>query len=691
MEKVPLHRLKILLQYRNEWIYVAIAILCLCLIQVSLWYGIVGVFYAIFINRNKKYLRKVILVGMLVYVLSIGLFHTKIEPFYIVTESIEKESYYVITTSSLFHKVMVYSSYDMEVGDVVLLDYEDMEIRGNTIDHTFDYKAYLWSKRVTKVGQLNSFDYLFHLPSFDAIKGNVEDYINKNMPLSKAYVKTFIMADKTDFDEAFIDDINQLGITHLFAVSGLHVGLLVSVISLGLKKANKQKYTDISISLVLFVYMIMTSFSPSIVRAGFLFIGLRLNKKFKWELSTLDILSAIFIFLLILSPYSFYNIGFSLSFLITFGILLGQYLLLNTGGISQMFRLSLLAYTLSLPLTVGLNQEMNLITVIVNVFFVYLMMFVVLPLGYMTFLLAFLDPLYASIIDIFEGIVLRFSSMDVLVFDFVFSHPLIVIMYYMFWYGFLIVPKHYLKQWAMVSMVFLLLSQHVRLFDFTKSVTMIDLYGDSILIKDAFDRCNILIDTGIDDSYDTLIHYLKGQQIKRLDYLIITHEHSDHNGERADLYQDLDIETEINRFSELTDFRCGHIDVEFLLFDVDFQEENNKSLVFLVTIEGKTYLFTGDMEEQKENILIEQYSLDVDVLKSGHHGSITSSSDAFLQSIKAEEVWISCYYRNTHGHPHDIVIERYEKYGMEIHRTDLNGTIQEVFVFGYSFKRYENP
>jgi len=221
---------------------------------------------------------------------------------------------------------------------------------------------------------------------------------------------------------------------------------------------------------------------------------------------------------------------------------------------------------------------------------------------------------------------------------------------------------------------------------------MIDIYGDSILIKDSFDRCNILIDTGDIDEYDSVVSYIKGEGIHTIDYLIITHEHADHNGERNDLKTELKVMKEINtRNVDYKDIQCGSIKLTFYPFEKTYRDENNKSLVFSLEVEQKTYLFTGDMEYQKEEEFVSLYDIEVDILKSGHHGSITSSSDLFLDSIEAEEVWVSCYRKNIHKHPHEVIIERYQERNMNVYRTDTMGTITQYFIFGKGYKRLHKP
>lgn len=108
--------------------------------------------------------------------------------------------------------------------------------------------------------------------------------------------------------------------------------------------------------------------------------------------------------------------------------------------------------------------------------------------------------------------------------------------------------------------------------------------------------------------------------------------------------------------------------------------ENNASIVMLAKLGGLTWLFTGDLEEEGEKFLVATYpELRADVLKVAHHGSNTSSTTPFLSVIQPNIAIISVGERNRYGHPHKDVIERFEKRGIEIWRTDKQGAISYVF------------
>lgn len=110
------------------------------------------------------------------------------------------------------------------------------------------------------------------------------------------------------------------------------------------------------------------------------------------------------------------------------------------------------------------------------------------------------------------------------------------------------------------------------------------------------------------------------------------------------------------------------------------KSENNASIVIWAKFGGLTWLFTGDLEEEGEQFLVSAYpDLRVDVLKVAHHGSNTSSIESFLNVIQPRVAIISVGKQNRYGHPHKEVIERLEKMGSAIWRTDKQGAISYVF------------
>lgn len=223
--------------------------------------------------------------------------------------------------------------------------------------------------------------------------------------------------------------------------------------------------------------------------------------------------------------------------------------------------------------------------------------------------------------------------------------------------------------------------------------------GDSTLIE-AKD-INVLIDAGERNS--GVLEYLKEQGITKIDYVIATHPHSDHIGGMVDIINNFEIknflmpkavhttktfENMIEALENSVDTivtipnigdTFGNGDLVFTVLspeDKEYDNLNNYSIALKLDAKDSVFIFTGDNEIQsEEEILNTNINIDADVLKLAHHGSSTSSSQVFLDSISPDYVIISCGKDNTYGHPHKEIMERINKMKSTIYRTDKDGTI----------------
>lgn len=698
-------KLKILLQYKNRYLYIAISLIVFILITVSYWYILIAIPYIYYIYKNHFDLMRLILIVMIIYIGSMFLINKleiKVSDSYEVTvvKDIKVDDYTSFLGKINHQYIKVYFDEDIQIkpGDKLVITGELTKPSKSTIPNTFDYKNYLLAQNIKYTIFSKDVELVSSSLSIYLFPYYLEKYIDNFQPLSGGYIKTFILAEKTDIDIEIRNQINEVGISHLFAVSGLHIAILVISIEYILRKTKlSQVIRENSIITLLLTYLVITSFSPSVTRASIMYVLLIINKRYKLEFSSLDILSFIFIFLLFMKPHYYYDAGFLLSFLVTFAIIFSKNILKKDSKIEQLLLISFIAFVMTIPIILKLNYQINLLSLIFNIIFLMYVTYVILPLSYITFILPFFDKLNYIFIKLFELILGLVSKIDFFIIKFYFPNDLTIIIYYIITLSLLISleTKQKIKENIIVLTMFLMIIYFSPYLNISKSVSFIDIYGDSTLIRDSFNRCNILIDTGEYDDYDSLINYIKGKNIKRIDYLIISHFHSDHYGETNDLLNEFNIKTVITKNNvskyENTYIVCGSISMYIYPFDYNESNENNNSIVMSLFINDTHYLFTGDIELSREMEFINKYNLDIDYLKVPHHGSITSSNQGFLNALDAEEVFIIVSSRNIHGHPHDVVIERYLDNGMTVNRTDLMGTIEIYYLFGKEYKRIHSP
>ncbi len=207
--------------------------------------------------------------------------------------------------------------------------------------------------------------------------------------------------------------------------------------------------------------------------------------------------------------------------------------------------------------------------------------------------------------------------------------------------------------------------------------------GDAILIKYPFNTYNVLIDTGSEYNYYSLKTYLLKQGIYKIDYLIITHNDSDHNGNVASLLNDFKIEEIITSGKDIS---INKSKLQYLDLGT-YDNDNDNSLIYLLNVNNLNFLFTGDISSNVEKVLIQKYpSLDIDVLKVSHHGSKTASSKLFLGEILPEYAIIST--SGQYGHPAEEVIENLNAYLVRIFNTKEDGDIEIYFTLLYNIIKY---
>lgn len=244
----------------------------------------------------------------------------------------------------------------------------------------------------------------------------------------------------------------------------------------------------------------------------------------------------------------------------------------------------------------------------------------------------------------------------------------------------------------------------VPLYSFASGITVhfIDVgQADAALI--VCDEHAMLIDGGGTDSSRTMYTYLKKYGVSHLDYIIGTHPDADHIGglPGALNYASADnvfcsvTEHDTRAFNSLVKYTAeqgrsirvpktgstyslGDAAVKIIGPVNKAKDSNNNSIIAKITYGSNSFLFMGDAETDEENdIISSKYAgqLKSDVLKVGHHGSDTSSSEAFLKAVSPQYAVISVGANNSYGHPSEDVVKRLNKLGAQVYRTDTDGDI----------------
>lgn len=214
----------------------------------------------------------------------------------------------------------------------------------------------------------------------------------------------------------------------------------------------------------------------------------------------------------------------------------------------------------------------------------------------------------------------------------------------------------------------------------------------------------MLIDAGEQDAGETVVSYLQSLSVSDINYVVATHPHSDHIGGLPAVFDAFDIEKVFmpNAVSDSYAFEallhkieaegCETVQAQSGVIAMDDKEHslfaefiapagreyenlNNYSAVLRLDYINHAFLFMGDAESLSEKEILKNGISAVDVLKVGHHGSKTSSSAEFVKAVSPAYAVFEVGKDNSYGHPHSEIVERYEKLGTEILRTDKMGNV----------------
>ena len=605
----------------------------------------------------------------------------------IVTTIVKKENSFKLTIKGK-EKLIVYISNieNIELGDKVVVKGKYTLPKKATIPNNFDYQKYLYNNHIF---------YIMYAKELKIIKKNqnitfkIKKYIldKTSNYTNNGYLNAFIIGDKTDLE--FYETYQNNGISHLFALSGMHISMLSLIIY---KLVNKFKHKDLIVIMFLLFYITLTNFSASILRTIIFFIILKLNKKLDLNISTKNALLITLSIIMIYNPLIVFDIGFQYSGLVTFGLIVStKYYKKNY--FYNLFITSFIALLFSVPITLYNNYELNLLSILNNLINVPLITFVIYPLSLLTFLLKFLEPIYNLTINLLEFInnISSIFSLNIIV-------PKVHIIFYLIYYLliYLYIESNN-KKYILIACLYLLSFKLKPFIDCNNYVYYLDVgQGDSSLI--IYNDIVVMNDTGGTSNYNVssgCIKLLKSLGYSHIDYLILTHGDFDHMGDSIYLINNFKVknvvlnndsfnELETNLIKELKKKKIKYYqnvekipisnNIITILNTEEYDNENDNSNVIYIELNNYNFMFMGDAGVDKEKDILERYNIsNIDVLKVGHHGSKTSSSKSFINKINPKYSIISVGKNNRYGHPNKEVLNNLDH--SKIYRTDEDGSI----------------
>ena len=636
-------------------------------------------------------------------------FNLKIKDYKIDGDKLSIDFFDEIIGVYYFKNILEKESFNYSINDELSITGSLKVPSNNTIPNTFNYKKYL---------QHNKKNYILNIDSIKLKRKNnnilykIKNYIiNRiNSIDTNGYLYAFILGKTNYLNNDIYNNYRINGITHLFALSGLHVSVFSSIL---LYIFNKIKLSENASYLITIIFLItfsfVASFTPSILRATLFFILSSINKIYYFYIKPKNILYLVFMIMIFINPFYIYNTGFLLSFIITYFILLYNENHQINNKLISILKISILSMLSSFPIVINMSYEINIVGFFNNLFFIPFVSYIVFPLTILCTIINKLTLILNFFINIMESISMISSS--ILNITLIFSKLSIIeiIVYYIFLIS---IIKYKNKTFYVCFLIYMIIIYFYPKFDKNTYIYYLDVgQGDSALIVNG-NHNSILIDTGGKVTYEkeewkmrnneynnmnsSLIPFFKSLGLTKINYFIITHGDFDHMGEAINLVNNFKVEKVI--------FNCGpYNDLEKELIKVldekkikyyscikelnidknklyflqtkEYDNENDNSNVIYTELYGYKFLFMGDASVTTEKEILSKYNLpDIDVLKVGHHGSKTSSSKEFTNEINPKYSIISVGKNNRYGHPNKEVLDNLNN--SKIYRTDQDGSIK---------------
>lgn len=594
----------------------------------------------------------------------------------VVTET--KNNYFI--ADSTFERFYVYQKDNTyEIGDIVSLKGKKEELDFTTLESDFDFKEYLNKKGVYSQFYPEKIEVKFKTPfRIHQIK---KEFLSKFNSNSKALIGSILFSMSSD--EEIYNAGKELHLFRLLSNSGIYLTMLYTAFSFLLGYLIKKDKVKKIVLIVMFLPVLVFSF-PRFVVIKFVFLKLIrwineyvLKKRFDY----IQLISLSGIFFLLTNYYFAYQDAFLLSYFIPIVSLLFSNSFKGLKKFKKKILISGLILASFIPFSISYYHE---IAPFSAVFQILLIPFFVIY--YFLSLLAFIHiPIYSGL-NGFSGLLLRiFKALDkvnLTIYAMEMSPTLIVLFEALFLtliYFISIRHKPMIKLSVIPIVIYLSIAFIPFKSIFMDMVSFINVgQGDATLIRR--NNTAVLIDTGgltyKDVATDCLIPYFKKNRICDIDLLITTHDDFDHSGAAVSLIDHFKVKRYVTSYENFPISINGLKFTNYNIYPNLWKEENDESLVIGFKTNNYCYLIMGDAPIKIEKqIMKDNNKIPCDILKVGHHGSKTSSSDAFVKYLSPKVGIISCGKGNKFGHPHQQVIAVLRKYHVKIRRTDLEGTI----------------
>ncbi|MGK0575862.1 DNA internalization-related competence protein ComEC/Rec2 [Macrococcus capreoli] len=557
------------------------------------------------------------------------------------------------------------------------------------------------------------------------------------------YFIALTLGDTSFLSKAEMDRLKSLGIYHLYAISGSHVALLSVQLFYCLRRMHVPLILCTCILIFLLpLYMIFTGGQPSVFRSTIFILLILLYPKRVVQIS--DLLSLTFIINLLYEPFSIYDVGFQLSYIICYSFVFILPIYREYSNLFQFFLVNFISQLVTIPILLFHFNNNYFIGLMTNLFFIPLFSFFIFPVCTFGLLLMmfnipvdWITPLINIAFSINEMLTTIFMQLPR--FEMVVGQQHILLYLLLFIVLMLVFSTKKLKRGISIILMMLLIVVSGK--QANDSVHFLDIgQGDAMILE--LENKVMMIDTGGKPDFSeqwekrhnaqtisdkVTIPFLKHRGIKKVDTLILTHPDADHFGETSYLIQQDMIYSIIfnprahgsEKYQQVIQLaREKHIpliDVNLLITHDDMQfvqskglnntkksslkfltvgptgEENNDSIIVFLEYgkKGRNILFLADLGKDYEAEILKQIKAPIDIVKIGHHGSRTSTSENLLARQPKVGI-ISAGRNNRFQHPHNETMDALHNAGVQVLNTQTEGRITIDLEEGKILTQYQS-
>lgn len=634
----------------------------------------------------------------------------------------------------------VFGNKKVKIGDKILATGTVKIAESNTNPKLFNYRLYLYTKDIfytvevrsenIKVISSDNLNYLQkNSIKFKEKTGYIFDKIISKKR-NASIVKAMVLGDTKYITDNDKNIFREAGLAHILAVSGLHIGIIGGAVAFLLKALKLKLNLQVLITLfILWIYGYFIGFPISTLRALIMITLLLLSKLIHRSYDPINILSFAALVLLIYNPFWLFSIGFQLSFGATYSIILFTSKIKEKIPLSNDIIPEILSPILGvqmglLPFLIYHFNKFSFLSIVSNIVVIPLIS-IVLILAFTGLIIFFISARLAIFLGFIINTLLWVCNIIIsLIYKLGFTIDIVsfkiyeIFIYYLIVFIMLGFIKLKLYSYKVKKVIFIYYLVAILLI-FTNSYYCKNVYidfidvgqGDCTLIRGR--GRDILIDTGgtpfgnYDIGANVVTPYLLKTGIKNIDGVFISHYHEDHcegvlslierisidniflgyKNNKSPLYTEIlkkakENKVNINYLNKGDIIKIdNNIKIKVLHPEINntreyMENENNLSMVLLVSINEYKVLFTGDIESEVEKELINNKVYeDIDIIKAPHHGSNTSSIDKFVEKFNPEYVIIQVG-KNKYGHPNKEVLSRYSSNGIKVFRNDKNGLVR---------------